>query len=341
MAPEVIAVVGTCAPERQEYARWLVPQRGAILLQAERITKDASAVEGAIGLAGKGPGGQALVVEYPDQIPALHVIGEIVDGEQPAVLTDVICVVDAAHLIEDLTSAEQIPLAQPSADGGAAIVASRAELAVTQIEYASAVVLVNTEHMNAEELGLALSLVSHLAPKAHLDLRENMSSPHEGSELGSFSEEQGHAGWLCLLNSDFAPRFEHPRVTALHYEQLRPLHPGRLAEVMQDYLAAGGTGILLRSAGFAHLATRSHITAHWNQAGEHLTLTPAGFDHQLDVEDEPLAFGQDLALIGFDIDEEELRGDLDAAALTDRELAAGPQVWASFVDPFPGWVSAG
>lgn len=340
MAIEVTAVVGACGPERQMYARWLARHWGAMLLQAEQITEDPNAVESSLGLVGRFRGDQSLVVEYPLQMPAAHVIGEIVHGEGSVVLTDVICVVDAAHLLADLAGSAQIRLTSQPEDESTPVVASRAERVVTQIEYASAVVLVNTGHMGAEGLNLILSLVNHLAPKAHLDLVESLTFPQERGWLGSFTEEQTHAGWLCLLNGDFTPRFEDPRVIAVRYEQVRPLHPGRFAEVIDRYTEPGESGMLLRSAGFAHLATRSHITAHWSQVGQQLMLAPAGFDQQLAAADEPLAFGQDLALLGLGIDADRLADDLDETALTDEELTAGPSAWATFPDPFPEWNTA-
>ena len=71
-------------------------------------------------------------------------------------------------------------------------------------------------------------------------------------------------------------------------------------------------------------------------------LSPLTLDHGLGADDEILAFGQDLAFIGLDIDEASLRRALDDAALTDEELVAGPMVWAGFPDAFPAWsTSAG
>ena len=70
------------------------------------------------------------------------------------------------------------------------------------------------------------------------------------------------------------------------------------------------------------------------------TLTPLSDDTRLADDDELLSVGQDLAFIGLHLAEDRLAAALDDAALTDAELAAGPTVWARFVDPFPTWQTA-
>jgi len=46
---------------------------------------------------------------------------------------------------------------------------------------------------------------------------------------------------------------------------------------------------------------------------------------------------QELVFIGMEMDEARLRAQLDAALLTDREMAEGPQRWAGYDDPIDGW----
>lgn len=340
MPTEVTAVVGACGPERQRYARMAAHQRGASVVPAQQIAASGSAVEEALDHLLRGPGTGRLVVEYPLHHPVLHIIGELTDADVPTELTDLVCLVDAAHLLTDLSSAEQLPLASDQDCCPSSVYASRAELIVTQIEYASLVVLVNTDSLRAHQLNRLLTLISCLAPKADIDMVDSSGHQARRRDRGSFTMEQTHAGWVSLLNGDFAPRFHDSAVTALRYEQMRPFHPGRLDDLMMRWREATAGGALLRSAGFCHLATRPHITGHWNQVGTHAALFPAAFDHQLSPEDEPLAFGQDLALIGVGFRAEQLIRELDDAALTDQELLGGPALWATFPDPFPEWRTA-
>lgn len=98
--------------------------------------------------------------------------------------------------------------------------------------------------------------------------------------------------------------------------------------------------MLVRSAGFCRLATRPHVTAQWEHAGRMFALNPLTGDDRLADDDELLAVGQDLALIGLRVEPNRLAAALDDAALTDAELAAGPTAWAGFADPFPVWQTA-
>jgi hypothetical protein len=42
-------------------------------------------------------------------------------------------------------------------------------------------------------------------------------------------------------------------------------------------------------------------------------------------------------MIGIEMDEAALRQAFDACLLSDSELAAGPEAWARYEDPFPQW----
>lgn len=71
------------------------------------------------------------------------------------------------------------------------------------------------------------------------------------------------------------------------------------------------------------------------------SLAPVAVDGWIADDEELLAIGQDLALIGIHLDPDRLVAALDDAALSDAELAAGPGAWAAFPDPFPTWQTAG
>lgn len=341
----VTAVVGACVPERQDYARCLVHSQDHVLVSAQQVRRSSQAVEQAANLlAATLPSGE-LVVEYPLEVPAMDIIGELADPTGGTQLMELACVVDAAHLLTDLRSQDYLPMPFVSdVVKDTPYFASRAELIVTQLEYASTVLLVNWRKLEREEFSLLVALISHLSPEAKLDLagQERADSelerePRRGDGGPAYSVEQTRPGWLSLINGSFNPQFANPRVEALRYEQPRPFHPGRLHQVLDQAIEQGEFGLLLRSAGFSRLATRPHITAHWEQAGAYFSVSPVAFDHQLSVEDEMLAIGQDLSIIGVDLDAPALISALDAAVLTDDELTAGPAAWGTFPDPFPQW----
>ncbi|GAA5596001.1 G3E family GTPase [Kocuria rhizophila] len=124
-------------------------------------------------------------------------------------------------------------------------------------------------------------------------------------------------------------------MSSLRYENVRPLHPQRLGDLLDHRIETGEFGTVLRSAGFCRLATRSHVIAQWNHVGRMICLSPLARDEDMGERDELLALGQDLGIIGLDLDVPALRRAFDDAALTDDELAAGPAAWSQFHDPFP------
>ncbi|WP_422385986.1 GTP-binding protein, partial [Brevibacterium epidermidis] len=104
-------------------------------------------------------------------------------------------------------------------------------------------------------------------------------------------------------------------VRVCRFEQPRPFHPRRLQAVLEAALGRDCWGRIVRSAGFAKLASRPYVTAHWDQAGTLLTLAPLTADPLPGDGAELLALGQDLAFIGIDLDEAGLCAALESAVL--------------------------
>lgn len=336
-AVDVIVVVGACGPERRSYARRLARLTGRAFFPASGLTGSPDAVREAAALASWTDPAAGAVVELPGEVAATELIGEFADAEGRTRLLGLVCVVDAAHVLDDLHRDDHLPL-RDAADGLAAPLVARAQLMVAQIEYASSIVLVNWASLATTDLALIMALLNHLSPRARLRVHREVA---EGLEHGeSYSVEQDRPGWLGLLNDDFDPHMTDRRVSALRYEQARPLHPGRLERLLDDRIEPGEFGRVIRSAGFCRLATRPGIVAQWEHVGRVISLTPVAIDDRLEDDEELLALGQDLAIIGLGLDHERLIAALDEAALTDAELAAGPAEWAAFPDPFPAWATA-
>ncbi|WP_309131545.1 GTP-binding protein [Brevibacterium sp.] len=335
---DVIAVTGVCAAERRSYALELAKERGYIFIPGEQTSRGIDAVDRMISLACSAFNAPGVLLEYPAEAPAQEIVGALTTGGVEARLSDLVCVLDVGHLLEDLDSDVLISNLVDRGDASMEY-STRAELLVSQLEFASTVVLVNSDSLPPGAIEQMAALVSHLAPNSHLFHRGNRRSVHRSARY-SFLPEPPSAGWVALLNREFAPRFHAPGITAYRYEQVRPFHPGRLWQALSVLLSRESNGRVLRSAGFAHLATRPHITASWDQVGRSFQLTALSLDHQLAAEDEVLAFGQDLALFGIGLDQQEVSGMLDEAVLDDGELTAGPMLWATFPDPFPEWNTA-
>lgn len=360
---ETIAVTGACAAERRSYAMRLARERGFIFVPAEQTAQGVDAVDRMIELVATAFRAPGVILEYPLDVPVMEIVGALTAPVAGTRLTDLVCVLDVGHLIADLESEALIGLPQvdEEADPEPCVVASRAELLMAQIEFASTVAIVNAQALESEELTRIRALISHLAPEAYLALIDGGETgsvhvpahgtahaaahgPAQGTVHGpvrwSFDVRPPTAGWVSILNDEFWPQSHARGVVACRYEQPRAFHPGRLHRVLTSCLAQGRCGRILRSAGFARLATRSHITAQWDQVGNVFTLSPVALDDDLGAGDEILAFGQDLAFFGIGIDQPELRRVLDEAVLTDEEFAAGPMGWAKLPDAFPEWRTA-
>lgn len=338
---DVMVVVGACGPERHSYAQAVALRAGRQMLDAHRVAADPDATLRAVEAAALQAGDPGLVLEMPLHAAMMDVIGEFADPTGDTQLSEIICVVDVVHLLDDLHGEDYVVTAQQNRwDGRIGIERStfiaRAQLIVAQIEYASRVVLVNWSSVSRERLQVLAALIGHLAPTAAIVLHERPELTSATVE-GPYAQEQTRPGWVALLNGDFLPSLDHPAVSALRYEQPRAFHPARLKRLLDERVEKGVFGRLVRSNGFCRLSTRPHVTAHWEQVGEFISLMPLSFDHQISDPDEVLAFGQDLVFIGLDLDHEAFLRALDDAVLSDHELAAGPSLWSTFTDPFPGW----
>lgn len=343
----VIAIVGSCAPHRQAYARRLAAARGMVLVSAGWLRSEQDGLARAVGLVARVPGAAGCVVELPPEVPVQRVIGELANEEALTVLMDLVCVVDAAHLIGELCEERHLHVAPLTyADDECPLYASAASLAVSAMEFASTIVVADGHLLDPADLSVVCALLGHLSPMAEIrcvdddfgdSAEDSPGTPGQPGVAGSLvprpplSTEHTGAGWICVLNGVFEPTGTHPRVGAVRYEQLRPFHPGRLAHVIENRLLVGEFGLCLRSVGFVQLASRAQITAQWEHVGKHHLL------HPVDVEEEPLAFGQDIAFIGVDLDVAGLFAALDGAALSDDELLAGYRAWQALPDPFPAW----
>lgn len=335
---EVVAVVGACAPERTALARRLAAHGRRTLVTATRLASHDDPIEAAVSLTAHPAARAGTVLEFPSETSVTDVIGALADPDGPTRLMGVICVVDASHLLSDLRNDEYVSRASAGHPDMTEHTA-RALLTVMQVEFASAVILVNWESLATPELSTSMALVSHLNPRARLRLdRAGADVMPLRHALGL---EQTGAGWMRMLNGEFDPHMTDPRVSAVRYEQARPLHPERLQRFLDERLERGEFGSVIRSSGFCRLATRPGITARWDHVGRMISLAPISRDDQLGADDEPLALGQDLVLIGLDLRADDLIAAMDDATLTDEELLSGPDVWMTFVDPFPIWPTQG
>ncbi|MBP2436987.1 GTP-binding protein [Microbacterium amylolyticum] len=332
---DVVAVMGTCIPERGKHGVHIAQRTGRTFFPAHRIAVSPDPVDEAQALAAwaDGPGG--AVVEFPASVAPTEIIGRFAHPTSSASLVGLVCVVDAPHLLDDIARDDYLVHRSPDGDR---VFRARALATVTQIEYATTVVLINWDALSTPELSTMLALISALSPRVRTRLHP---SPYDAPEQTTpLTAVQDRPGWIALLNDDFEPHMTDDRVSALRFQSVRPFHPARLEKLLDTQIEAGAFGSVLRSAGFCRLATRPGVTAHWEHVGSMLSLPPVSRDDELEDDEEMLAAGQDIALFGLDLDRPALARAFGDATLTDEEFAQGPAVWMTYDDPFPAWAVA-
>ncbi|GAA1695612.1 hypothetical protein GCM10009808_11060 [Microbacterium sediminicola] len=336
---DVVAVVGSCASERLSYAKRLAAMSHRMLVPASRLAVSPDPIDEALALApwADRPGG--ALIEFPGSVDMPEVIGSLAGASAPTRLMGVVCVVDATHLLDDLWRDTYMNrVNSPARDTARPEQVAEALLTAMQIEYASHIVLVNWSALSTPDLSMVMAVVGALAPRARVRLHRRVMEPWTAGE--PYQVGQDAPGWVALLNGAFDPHLTDRRVSGFRYENVRPLHPGRLQTLLDERIEPGEFGRVIRSAGFCRFATRPHRAITWDHVGQMISYSPLSYDH-LSTDDEALiAVGQELAFIGIDLDHDRLSAALDDVALTDGELLSGPQVWARFFDPFPAWPTA-
>jgi G3E family GTPase len=325
MSVRPVLVVGVCVPERRRYAERIAVAAGARTLRVHGAPQQSTV---------SWPGhvdidvveGESVVVDVSSAIDVAHV--RVSGSDAPVV----VCVVDARHMIDDFCDdvalIDDADIGDDRGDTGA-----RARQAATLIEAATLVVLVNWESVDTARLAMLMAVASHLGPTSRVRL--SRGAVEDSRAIVQVSDDvlpvQERAGWMRVLNQEHDPYMTDRRVSTFRYEQLRPFHPGRLARVLDEELDSGRCGLLLRSVGFCRVATRPGVLARWEHVGSAIWLNPLAPDAGLS------AIGQELAITGLDLNRAEIVRALDSAAVTDSELAGGPDAWRRFADPLPAW----
>jgi G3E family GTPase len=213
------------------------------------------------------------------------------------------------------------------------------ETLAQQIEFATAVVLVDFESSGAAPANESLELVRRLAPRAGLYslsaagrlVRHGPTTRARVDELGS------SAGWMLELSGRGVRPGATAGLTTMVFRDPRPFHPGRLADTIARGLDPdSGAGLVLRSRGLIRLATRADQVGSWASAGAMLALNPTGIPSW--TEDAPL--GQEIVIVGRELDPSAVTERLAACLLDAEELIAGPARWSAWADPFPAWETA-
>lgn len=324
-------VLGVCSPERRRIASAL-SETAAHLDDDLTPGETRQAIDGFAAIA---PSGTA-VIDCPSSASAADLIDQfdgtdgLASGPLPVALRSVITVVDAAHLMTDLHRDDYFEVVLDG-HGDERQLVPWALIAVTQIEYASLIAVVGWRDMERTRLDEVVALLCHLNPRARIRLERKDWTRHIATPPSI--RTRGHRpGWVQILDGRLDAGTGVRNVDTIRYDRLRPFHPERLLAAFETALPEAAGGKIIRSAGVCRFATRLGFPARWDQVGDIVSFDP--FE---DPESESPQ-GQEIAMIGFDLDERAVVEVLDACLLTDDEFLTGPAAWSALPDPLPRWL---
>jgi G3E family GTPase len=280
-----------------------------------------------------------LVVDLWDSVEPRSV-AEALDCEEARQVLRLTCVLTALHtehLPVDIIRSERLSeTGQSAASGDQRYLA---EVLARQVEYATALVL----HGGGEEdVELTRALLTHLAPVTPV-----------------FTESLPGVTGSALCTRELAERVDPAtaqlpcdartgEVTTIVWHRLRPLHPARLFEAVDELVTES-----VRSRGRFWLATWHERMLAWDAVAGALSIEDVGpwlaalpeaaWDlisparRMAATLDWTGILGdrvQHLVFTGPDLDRERIHALLDSCLLTPAEAVSGSQVWAGYDDPF-------
>jgi G3E family GTPase len=217
-------------------------------------------------------------------------------------------------------------------------------LLTDQIEFANVIILNKTDLISEDHLGVLKAAIQKLNPAARI-LESTYSKIEPKAILNTglfdFEEAEQSAGWIEELNKDeHTPETEEYGISSFVYRSKKPFDPERFLKYVQDKFPNN----IIRSKGLFWLASRPGQALVWGQAGGSLKADSAGvwwssmpFDkriqfmpfveNQAQIEENwDVTFGDrknEIVFIGQDMEEAQIRADLNACLLTDAEIATG------------------
>lgn len=267
-------------------------------------------------------------------------------------LDTMVTVVDANRWLDDYREGERLK------EMGMAISEEDnrtiSDLLIDQVEFANVIILNKTDLAAPDQVAELEGVLKKLNPDAKL-IRTEQSKVAIGEivNTGQFDMDaaQRSPGWLKELEGEHTPETEEYGISSFVFRARRPFHPERLMALIDSEPMHA----VLRSKGFFWIASRHNLGINWSLAGSVARVSPAGSwlasvpeaqrpkgqgveEYIADYWEEP--FGdrrQELVFIGIKMPKDEMLEQLNAALLTDAELALGEESWERFADAFPIW----
>jgi G3E family GTPase len=277
------------------------------------------------------------------------------DGESlsdVARLDTMVTVVDAVNLLRDYSSHDFLK------DRGETLgeddERTLVHLLVEQIEFADVVVLNKIADATAYQVETARQIIRSLNADAKIIETSHSDVPANAilnTGLFDFEKAHEHPMWAKELYgfADHVPETEEYGVASFVYRARRPFEPEKVMAVLNGDLQG-----VIRAKGHFWIATRPEWVAEFSLAGALSSIKPMGTwwasvpkerwpEHDSIPSyitahwQEPWGDRrQEIVFIGAGIDWAKIRGQLDAA-LVSEDIAKSPETLPDFPDPFPLW----
>jgi len=266
-------------------------------------------------------------------------------------LDTMVTVVDAFNFLKDYSSDDSIQSRGESL--GEEDERSVVDLLIDQIEFCDVLVLNKVDLIDDAQKEQLMAIFRTLNPRANIVISQFGQVPLENvlnTGLFDFEHAAQAPGWLKELRGEHTPETEEYGISSFAYRAFRPFHPARFWQVMENKLNG-----VIRSKGYFWLANRVEYAGSWSQAGGVARQGLGGRwwasvpkeNWPTDKESLEAIMAnwhegsgdarQELVFIGMQLNEAELRAELNYALLTDKEMAEGPEQWRRYPDPVESW----
>jgi G3E family GTPase len=303
-------------------------------------------------------GADCILIECAANLEPFFMAEYLVHGDEstpppPGIRLDtLVTVIDASRFLTDVF--ESVELAEIGLSFDEEDERSLSEVLLEQVEFADVIIVNKADLLETDKLEALEALISRLNPKAHkVTTVRGKVDPEDLIGTGAFDFEytEEAAGWLHELEGEFAELEIEHGVSSFTYTDRRPFHPIRFNELLNDFDVKG----LVRAKGSVWVASRHHEIGVWSLAGKASLLSYGGIwfaatpardwpkdeRERAEIMNEWVPpFGdrrQEIAFIGIDMNEAEIRDRLDECLLTHDEMKNGPDSWFNIPDPLPDW----
>lgn len=263
---------------------------------------------------------------------------ENIDLSKYSYIDCMVTVVDAFNFFKDFSSSETLKNRDlTDMDGDDRTIVN---LLTDQIEFANSIILNKTDLVSKEQLEVLKGMLHKLNPGAKIiESVFGKIDPSLILNTGMFDYEEAEssAGWIRELEGVHTPETEEYGITSFVYRNRKPFHPDRFWNYIHDKFPS----TIIRSKGLIWMASRPGQAINWSQAGGSLRAEPAGvwwssmsFSERINylsfIENQQAIearwdseFGDrqnELVFIGQDMDEQQIRLDLENCLCSEEEL---------------------